>query len=111
MCRAIVYLKAEMVADAAARENLETQCGLLAAAHGYRVEQVVLADPKQPLPYTLDEVLKIGPPALIVPALAHIDNRVEEVLEHCALIVGTPYSYRHRHYSGRCTGARAPRAH
>jgi len=104
MPHAIAYLKADLMGNAGIRENLEAHCGLLATAHGYRIDQVVVADAQESVPYTLDEVLRLHPQALIVPALDHIDHRARKVLEQCALVVGRPYGYYQYGYYGFISG-------
>lgn len=104
MSGAIVYLKAELMANEGIKQNLESHCGLLATAHGYKVDQVVVEDSHDSVPYTLDEVLRLHPSALIVPAFAHIDHRARRVLNRCALVVGRPYGYYQFGYYGFISG-------
>lgn len=94
MPNAVVFLKHSLCGDD--RQLLETHCGLLAAAHGFQVQRVVVERADVAHPWTLDEVLRWGTNGLIVPTLAHIDHRAEEVLRWCGLVVGRPYGWYHR---------------
>ncbi|TLG09486.1 hypothetical protein FEK35_15305 [Nocardia cyriacigeorgica] len=94
MPQAIVFLDQTLCGKG--RALLETQCGLLGAAHGFQIQRVVVHDPEDPLPWTLDEVLKSGPNGIIVPTLEHIGFRARDVLARCSLVVGRPYGWYHR---------------
>ncbi|ONM47614.1 hypothetical protein B0T44_00910 [Nocardia donostiensis] len=94
MPHAVVFLKQSLCGNG--RALLETHCGLLAAAHGFRIQRVVVHDEHDPFPWTLDEVLKSGPNGIIVPSLEHIDFRARQVLTRCSLLVGRPYGWYHR---------------
>ncbi|MGW5385614.1 hypothetical protein [Nocardia sp. NPDC003963] len=94
MPHAIVFLKRSLCGTG--RVLLETDCGLLAAAHGFHIKRVAVHDPTDPIPWTLDEILELGPSGIIVPSLDHIDFRARDVLSRCSLLVGRPYGWYHR---------------
>lgn len=99
--RAIGYVKADVIGNSAeAKITAQMKCGLLARAGGFFLERMIVENRFEPVPYTLDEVLSLGPDILLTPDLRHIDHRAHDVLRRCDLLLGNPHGWYLRGYTG-----------